>query len=620
MDKTTSIRREIEVSFRSGPVAENSQEKATWLGLLCSTVSDVVCALPNPAYYVFKYSGTALTCGLALFSRAVAVGDASPLRNPANTTSLGDFSKWTPVPINPSFLRNRTHALQTTRNGQFVRVGRNDDGGFHPVQEKKGKKNRSLYKIKLRDQRDNLLARATNRDGSLCPPSEPGTGKCKGRAELSNCLPPSLAGISEKEAEFIRVSKATLNDCSGVIKSGGNARITMEVQFPRLGPAIILQLHGLPDRWLYKSPDDPNTTYRLPPSTSAETYNSMIDNGMRFEQGGYPPLTLAIEKDNGKYFLAMTARADYSMFSEKFPRCNMRFSENTTVFNQAKCCNNERDITYIFSKPLSTEDVDWMKIRIDIKTSDFSTEIPTEGSIKVWINDEMVANSRTYLGVNDAPERGGSGLYAKFGIYRSGDDPVEVRFREPVINTNPDQSSTLETMSPVSVSNTCRPLPQERALESTASPTPTLSSYQESTTLSRSTVLQTGLFAGASFTEDLKPVTQTASPRATANTVQSAAITSASSVASVKNSSTYTFSTDAGSREPAEEEGDHTYYGNFISYGFNGLLGFSTLILAGLGLKKLCNSLPTNNDNPAGPEPTDVELLPQPQVEQDASV
>lgn len=615
--------------------------------MLCSKVSDVVCALPNPAYYVFKYSGTALTCGLALFSRAVAVGDASPLRDPANTTSLGDSSKWTPVPIIPSYLRNRTHALQTTRNGQFFRVGRNDDGGFHPVQEKKGKKNRSLYKIKLRDQRDNLLARATNKDGSPCPPSEPGTGKCKGRAELSNCFPPSLAGVSEKEAEFIRVSKATLNDCSGVIKSGGNARITMEVQFPRLGPAIIFQLHGLPDRWLYKSPDDPNTTYRLPPSTSAETYNSMVENGMRFEQGGYPPLTLAIERDNGKYFLAMTARADYSVFSEKFPRCNMRFSENTTVFNQAKCCNNERDITYIFSKPIST-DMDWVKIRIDLKTSDFSTEIPTEGSIKVWINDDMVANSRTYLGVNDAPERGGSGLYAKFGIYRSGDDPVEVRFREPVINTNPDQSSTLETLNPVSVSNTCRPLPQERALESTASPTPTLSSYQASTTLSRSTVLQTGLFAGASITEDLKPIgvtsrqsaimqeetgvkvsslshTLTTSSLATVSTIQSDAITSASSVASVDNRCTCTLSNDAGTKEPTGEESDHTSYSNIINYGLhglNGLLSLSTLVLVGLGIKKLCHRLPTNNDNAAGLEPADVELelLPQPQGEQDTSV
>ena len=308
MDKSASIRREIEVPFRSGPVAGNSRDKATWSGLLCSKVSDVVYALPNPAYYVFKYSGTAFTCGLALFSRAVAICDASPLRNPADTSSLGNFSKWIPVPINPNSLRNRTHALQTTRNGQFVRVGIEDDGGFHPVQEKKGKNNRSLYKFKLRDHRDNLLKRATNKDGSPCPPSEPGTGKCKGRAELSNCFPPSLAGVSEKEAEFIRVSKATLNDCSGVIKNGGNARITMEVQFPRLGPAIIFQLHSLPDRWLYKSPDDPNTTYRLPPSTSAETYNSMVDNGMRFEQGGYPPLTLAIEKDNGKQTIPCSVR------------------------------------------------------------------------------------------------------------------------------------------------------------------------------------------------------------------------------------------------------------------------------------------------------------------------
>ena len=65
-----------------------------------------------------------------------------------------------------------------------------------------------------------------------------------------NCLiafpPSSLKHVSKKEAKFIRASKAILNNCSGVIKNGGKARITMDLQFKELGPAIIFQLHGLP--------------------------------------------------------------------------------------------------------------------------------------------------------------------------------------------------------------------------------------------------------------------------------------------------------------------------------------------------------------------------------------
>ena len=669
MDNIPSIEQGANrVLFNPLPAADMARNKSTWYGWLCNKAGDFVDAIPNPAYYICKSPGVILT-GLALFARGVAVCDASPLRNPVNTTLPEGRSQWSPVPSNPVPIRDMKGPLKTTQNGEFVRVGKTDDKGFYPVQEKGGKKNRRLYRFKLRDYHDNSLKRATNKDGSPCPPSKPGTNKCKGRAELSNCFPPSsLKHVSKKEAKFIRASKAILNNCSGVIKNGGKARITMDLQFKELGPAIIFQLHGLPDRWLYKSPGDPDTTYRLPPDTSAKTYTLMVNNGMRFEQGGYPPLTLAIKKDHGKYFLVMTARADYAMFSEKFPRCNLKFSEETTTMNEAKCCNNERDISYIFSHPIST-DMDWMKVWIDVETSDFSAEIPTEGSIKVWINGNMVAHSRTYLGRNDAPERGGSGLYAKFGLYRSSDEPVEVLFRDPVINTSPDDSGMVETLSPVPVKNTCRPLAQGSELKSTPKPvhknstltyspgttalTPNSSSSEKPMSISsgsltqpttraptsladhnglitsyRSTVLQTEL-PGSTSTKDLKSVGAThqkpttlytegegkvsslgstpgGSPQATENITPSDSTTPESPVTTIYNRGTPANGTEP--REPTAKEAGCTYYGHIISYGFNGLCA---LVLSGLWLNKLLNRRQPNGNNTADSEPNDAGLLQQ---------
>ena len=40
------------------------------------------------------------------------------------------------------------------------------------------------------------------------------------------------------------------------------------------------------------------------------------------------------------------------------------------------------------------------------------------GHVRIWINGNMQANTNAYIGRNDAPERGGSGMYHKFGIYR----------------------------------------------------------------------------------------------------------------------------------------------------------------------------------------------------------
>lgn len=279
--------------------------------------------------------------------------------------------KWTDVP----FVKDHDQPLradQLTRDGEFARVG--VPTGSNVKQRRNNKKGGSTtYRFHLGDYRDNMLKRRGKQGVGSCPPSKPGTNACKGRAELTQCFfksgeqPP----YTNAKIAFLKESKAYLNECPRGIPMGDVFSINMDVNIETLGESIITQIHGKPDRWSYWSKAG-NGTFVLSPESSSEAYKQLVNDGMIFEQGGYPPLSMSIEEHKNDHMLILKMRSEYVAHNKKDNRCNMKYSDKKTDNSQAKCCDGERDVSILFSQPIGggSDKLDmvnkWTNIRVKV--------------------------------------------------------------------------------------------------------------------------------------------------------------------------------------------------------------------------------------------------------------
>ena len=239
--------------------------------------------------------------------------------------------------------------------------------------------------------------------------------------------------------------------------------VDMDLFIENIGESIIFQVHGKPDRWSYRS-EAGKDTFVLSPDSSADAYKQLIKDGMIFEQGGYPPLAMSIEKYKGNHMLILKARSEYIPFNTKANRCNMNYSKKTDN-SRAKCCDDERDVSILFSHPIGKKNNNldmigkWTNIKFEVKTSDYKGAQATPGYVKMWMNNQMQANAVVYLGANDASERGGGNLYGKFGLYRtSSEQPITIRFKDVKMHKGALDPAPSEQMNATTISGQCSPI------------------------------------------------------------------------------------------------------------------------------------------------------------------
>ena len=364
---------------------------------------------------------------------------------------------WVPVPAVKNPFGHRFNASETTRNGKYTHIGINKP---NRLVERASVSKGDVYQFKLRDYRDNTIRKTT---ASVCLPAAAGhLSDDKGRIELRSCFIKDTAPrLSPSQTAFKIAAFSYENDCDAVIPNGDTLAMAMEIKFTTISKVIIQQLHGMPDRRLYRSGDK---TYLIPENSDVRVYRSLKNIGAEFEHSGYPPESLAIQISGDKPYLFMQVRADYATFTDLTKRCNEKFKPDASDLNQAKCCHGERDVSTVYFGEIGVDlsRTGWNRFAFEFMSSDFSGSLVTPGHVKIWNNREMVTHSITYIGRNDSPDRGGAGLHNKFGLYRpNSEEPATILFRHVrtghvITDVDP---ALRETLPPVTVKGTCHPLP-----------------------------------------------------------------------------------------------------------------------------------------------------------------
>ncbi|WP_211831106.1 heparin lyase I family protein [Kistimonas asteriae] len=366
--------------------------------------------------------------------------------------------RWQSVPVLRDPNLHRFNASETTADGNYIRIGIKPNDR---LQERPSLTKGTVYKFKIEGHRDNTLPKKPH---AVCPPTSPGhSDQCKGRVELQGCFikdtdPP----LTPEQLALKTVSRTFINDCSQKITYGSHFSMAMEVKFLVSAPAIFVQIHGMPDHFSYTFTNSTHP-FLLPLNIPHDLYEQFIARGATVEKDGYPTLTISIKEISGDYHVVVQVRSVYAAYTPKSLRCNARV--NLGTLNRAKCCHgNIQDLSYVYAGKLGRDLslTGWNRLAFELKTSRYNATLPTPGHVQLWINGNMQTNTNVFLGRNDAPERGGSGMYHKFGIYRTNsEEPINLHFRN--VKTGhviSDVDARLAvTLPPINVLGTCYPLP-----------------------------------------------------------------------------------------------------------------------------------------------------------------
>jgi len=373
----------------------------------------------------------------------------------------GDPNKWKPV-AQLNAPKNLNHPLtqdETTTDGKFARTPESFDSP-HVVAERKipdGKSKSASYRFVLPGAHTNdlepLKKCATpppviGNDGS----QKEGSGKCintedgspgnRGRgmvrAELTNCFHTAGSEPKADDKGLLKASGMYLNSCPESV-SANTVSGSMKIRIDQSGPATIFNIRSMPDRLLYRDGSDKN--HWLSPESSGKTYESLVADGMRFEQEGPAPFSIGIvqKSDRGRPYLAIMGRSDNNLFATEND-CLIPFTgKNWTPLNEAKCCDGKISVSYLHHEPVGyIFSHDWVSVVYEVAFSDYSGANVTDGRAKVWIDGENVVNTVLHIGANNRPERGGGNYYATFGVSdMSSKKPVVVKFRDVKFNSGP---------------------------------------------------------------------------------------------------------------------------------------------------------------------------------------
>eukprot|EP00111_Clytia_hemisphaerica_P011232 TCONS_00032926-protein len=247
-----------------------------------------------------------------------------------------------------------------------------------------------------------------------------------GRAEMDFCFttPTSkrISKFNRFQLAYLIHTKRTANYCENAVRvtsKSTRGKYGGWIMIPRDSGtktviSIIMQWHGRPDRLVYKDQTGihelndslPSITNYVSLTRAINTYNNVLRDGGKFDQGGYPPLSVWIYK----YNLVVLARYDNRKYDDKSIRCEADYA--TIPLNKPKKCLDKLTeklfLTVIHREPLHNWIDKWnhLKLTIDWRP------IGVNSSVSIFKNGRKVKSWEGLLGRHDK-----NGPYMKYGIY-----------------------------------------------------------------------------------------------------------------------------------------------------------------------------------------------------------
>ena len=248
-----------------------------------------------------------------------------------------------------------------------------------------------------------------------------------GRAEMNFCFTkrtsPLFKGFNKFQKQYLSYTKQIDQYCDNAVHRTSvttEGTYKMEVKIPTdtgtaCAKAIIAQWHGRPRRLVYK--DSANSIQELSNPLSSITnsaslntakanYDSVKTNGGKFNQGGYPPLTVSIDSNN----LVVVARYDNRKYNEKSVRCNLNKAKYA-VGTTKKCLDTASEkmyVTVIYRESLTSWIDQWKSLKLIVNWK----PLGQNSRVRIYIDDTEVKDWSGLLGRNDE-----YGPYMKYGIY-----------------------------------------------------------------------------------------------------------------------------------------------------------------------------------------------------------
>ena len=249
----------------------------------------------------------------------------------------------------------------------------------------------------------------------------------KGRAEMNFCFTkptsPLLAGFNKYQLAYLSHTKQINQYCDNAVHDTSRntlGKYYLYIKIPRdrgtaNATSVIVQWHGRPRRLVYKDAlgsikklDDPLKSISSPVSLkkAKDAYDAVKRANGKFNQGGYPPLSVSIASNK----LVVLARYDNRTYNEKTIRCEIK-KDTHPVGTTKICLNNTNGLlnaTVIYREPLTDWIDKWTNLQVFVNWKPL--EIISQ--VVVYKNFTKVKEWSGLLGRNDK-----YGPYMKFGLY-----------------------------------------------------------------------------------------------------------------------------------------------------------------------------------------------------------
>ena len=264
-----------------------------------------------------------------------------------------------------------------------------------------------------------------------------------GRAEMNFCFTkprsPLFTTFNSYQKKYLSYTKQIDQYCNNAVHNTSVATegtYTLDVNIPTdtgtaTAKSVIVQWHGRPRRLVYKPKTGAVQELSNPLSSITNTatlntakadYDAVKTAGGKFNQGGYPPLTVKIASNK----LAIVARYDNRRYNDKSSRCNL--DEATyTVGTTRKCLDTATQkmyVTVIYRDDLTNWIDQWKTLKLVVNWK----PLTQNSRVKVYVDGAMVKNWSGLLGRNDE-----YGPYMKYGVYAS---PRSTNFKVKVKNAS----------------------------------------------------------------------------------------------------------------------------------------------------------------------------------------
>ena len=249
----------------------------------------------------------------------------------------------------------------------------------------------------------------------------------KGRAEMNFCFTkptsPLLAGFNKYQLAYLSHTKQINQYCDNAVHDTSRntlGKYYLYIKIPRdrgtaNATSVIVQWHGRPRRLVYKDAlgsikklDDPLKAISSSASLkkAKDAYDAVKRANGKFNQGGYPPLSVSIARNK----LVVLARYDNRTYNEKKIKCRIK-KHSHPVGTTKICLNNTNGLlnaTIIYREPLTDWIDKWTNLQVFVNWK----PLETISHVIVYKNFTNVKEWSGLVGRNDK-----YGPYMKFGLY-----------------------------------------------------------------------------------------------------------------------------------------------------------------------------------------------------------